>query len=192
MATCGNKGNCYVKNDGITPFNGKVTVSLVHFDTGKVDVVKTVDVKMAAGAGVIYPFCLQDDGSNCATWDDINKKYGGTQGGVNCILTTSVSNGTAELSSNLVALQIPGNMNLPQAKVRFTASQNSSTSATVELTTDKVAAYVILTTEASGRFSDNAFLLLPGTKAIYFTAWGAFNFDKFSSTLRVEHAQMYK
>jgi len=194
MSTCNTKGNCYVKNDGITAFQGKVTVSLVHFDNAKVDTLREVDLKLAAGAGVIMPFCAQDaSGNNCATWDEIFKKYECQQGSVSCILTTSVTNSAGtEVSKNLITLQIPGNLNLQAAKVRFTATQTASDTANVVLTTDKVAVFVVLTTQSSGRFSDNAFLLMPGSKTLTFSGWGGFNFDKFSSTLRVEHAQLYK
>ena len=48
--------------------------------------------------------------------------------------------------------------------------------------------FVVLTTRAPGRFTDNAFSLLPGRpKALEFLPFGAFDAGLFASSLRVEH-----
>jgi hypothetical protein len=51
----------------------------------------------------------------------------------------------------------------------------------------------LLTTGAQGRFSDNAFTLLPGNATqVQFLPWGgADQYDALSSTLRVEHLARY-
>ena len=67
-------------------------------------------------------------------------------------------------------------MALPKANVKFTVATVANVDGTVDITvtTDKVAVYVTLTTLANGRFSDNAFLLLP-TKpmSVQFAFWRA-------------------
>ena len=63
---------------------------------------------------------------------------------------------------------------------------------TVSVTTDQAALYVTLTTLAQGRFSDNAFLLLPGeTKQLAFVPFTGFDYAELQSSLRVEHVASY-
>jgi len=57
---------------------------------------------------------------------------------------------------------------------------------------DVPALWVILTTQAQGRFSDNAILLRAGEeRQINFEWFGDVNEKELTSTLRVEHAAQY-
>jgi hypothetical protein len=51
--------------------------------------------------------------------------------------------------------------------------------------------YVVLTTLAHGRFSDNAFLLLPGNTIVTFVPFAPLDLPTLTSTLRVEHVAQY-
>ena len=56
------------------------------------------------------------------------------------------------------------------------------------LTTTAAALYVVLTTQAAGRFSDNVLLLEAGApRSLSFLAWGALDYDLLKSSVRVEH-----
>ena len=57
FATCNQLGACYVKNDAPVGMDLTVTVSLVNALTGKQAVVKSQDVSMDAGAGIVQWFC---------------------------------------------------------------------------------------------------------------------------------------
>lgn len=55
--------------------------------------------------------------------------------------------------------------------------------------TGGVALYVVLTTLAQGRFSDNAFMVAHGTQAVQFIPHGPNELALLRSSLRVEHLQ---
>jgi hypothetical protein len=56
------------------------------------------------------------------------------------------------------------------------------------LETNATALFVVLTTRSPGRFTDNAFALLPGQpRTLSFLPFGAFDAGLFGSSLRVEH-----
>ena len=58
MATCGGDGMCYVKNDGISAFEGVVRIQSVRFADGAVTLVRNVSVALGAGAGVTQFFSV--------------------------------------------------------------------------------------------------------------------------------------
>ena len=87
-----------------------------------------------------------------------------------------------------------GNMVLSKAKVAFKVASAASAdgSVAITLTTDKVAVYVTLTTLANGRFSDNAFLLLPSKPMqVDFVPFGALDMATLTKSLRVEDVSAY-
>ena len=54
MASCGDGGSCYIKNDAIVPFDGRVDVTSLELATGKTALVKSISFAgadaLAAGA----------------------------------------------------------------------------------------------------------------------------------------------
>ena len=52
MATCGDHGACYIKNDAVVPFTGTVEVDAIRFADGKRSKVRSLPVALAAGAGI--------------------------------------------------------------------------------------------------------------------------------------------
>lgn len=58
IATCGVGGTCYIKNDGITPFTGKIEISAVNLLSGNSQIALSKEVKLSAGAGSIEWFCV--------------------------------------------------------------------------------------------------------------------------------------
>ena len=85
-------------------------------------------------------------------------------------------------------------MRLPKANVTFKVATTAAADSTVaiSLTTDAVALYVILTTRAHGRFSDNAFALLPGTTTVHFVPFGKLDLPTLTASLRLEHLEPHQ
>ena len=156
----------------------------------------------------------QAAGLSCNPWPVVLNSYG-CKSNAECLLTITVTSQVVHnpslslfllstlltyiciqngmvVSENLVPLQIPGKLSLPKPDITFTVSEAKDGGADVTLATDKVALYVTLTTQASGRFSENSILMLPGKKVIHFFPFGPFSLAAFSSTLRVEHTQQYQ
>ena len=48
-----------------------------------------------------------------------------------------------------------------------------------------------MTCDATGRFEDNAFVMVAGTRTVQFYPFEGFMIDEFKSSLRVEHTVMY-
>ena len=61
-------------------------------------------------------------------------------------------------------------------------------SAVIELTTNATALFVVLTTQANGRFEDNVVTLEAGVpRSLAFVPWGPLDVELLQTTLRVEH-----
>ena len=103
---------------------------------------------------------------------------------------SDTSEGLASWST--VPFVAPKDMALPAAVVSITVADRPPAGAeTVDIvlrSTGGAALYVVLTTQAAGRFSDNVLLLEAGTpRSLSFLAWGALDYDLFKSSVRVEH-----
>eukprot|EP01050_Picozoa_sp_SAG11_P009942 SAG11_NODE_972_length_6340_cov_3.043423_3_plen_453_part_00 len=173
---------CYVKNDSPNPFKGNVKVDAVDFASGKSTSVKSLSVDMQAGAGVIQ-------------WFTLDKAVEGSE---EMLLVTVTGAAGAVESSNPVAFATPAEMKLPKATVTAKAATvgaaevgDSLAPVEITVTADKFALYVTLTTVAQGRFEDNAFVMLPGTKTIKFFPFEGFEMAELTASLRVEHAASY-
>jgi len=189
-STCGQADppNCYVKNDGITPFTGKVTISIVNFASGKTFVVSTNSVSLAAGAGTTQWFCAKTAGSSCASWSEVLSSGNCTTSGQGImVITITAADGTV-VATNELALTTVNKMMLPKPSISYLVAANGD----ITLQTDSTAAFVTLTTQAQGRFGDNFFLMTPGRKTISFVPFGPLDVNTLKTTLRVEHAQLYQ
>jgi len=87
-----------------------------------------------------------------------------------------------------MALTTIRDMKLPNPTISLVVANNGE----ITVQSDAVAVYFTLTTEAQGRFSDNAFLLLPGKTTVQFMPIGNLDVDTLKSTLRFEHARLYQ
>ncbi len=109
-----------------------------------------------------------------------------------CLLVaTAVDAATgATASLNYVAYAVPGALVAPPAVVTASVASAPNADGTVDVTlaTDAPAAYVVLTTLAQGRFSDNAVLLLPPGGTLQFIPFGgAADIALLASSLHVDH-----
>ena len=98
------------------------------------------------------------------------------------------------MSDNIIPLTKPASMAVHNATVQLVVASatNADGSMDIGVSADHVAVFVTLTTRADGRFSDNAFLLLPSTGAtVQFVPFGPLDLDLLKSSLRVEHLASY-
>ena len=130
----------------------------------------------------------------CADWNAtvLWKTVGCAVDGANCVLDIRVNRSSGEVASwSTVPFTAPKDMTLPASSVSITVADKPPPGAeTVEivLMTTATALYVVLTTQAAGRFSDNVLLLEAGEpRSLRFLAWGELDYDLFKSSVRVEH-----
>jgi beta-mannosidase len=177
----GAAASCYVKNDSPKPFKGTVDVSSIALATGKATSIKKLTLDMPAGAGVTQ-------------WFDLDGSINGAEEMLQVVVTDS--DGTVT-SDNPVPFAVPKDMKLPKAQVKVAVAEQLSSHGdalapvTVTVTSDALALYVTLTTLAQGRFEDNAFLMLPGTKTLKFFPFEGFDAAELKSSIRVEHTALY-
>lgn len=181
VATCGGDPaapQCYVSNDLPRPFNGSVTISSIDFASGQERTVKHLQLGMAAGVGATQRF-------------DLGVAVDGTRSLLHAVVKNSA--GTV-VNSNYIPFTAPKNFVLPKTTVQFTVAPatNPDGSIDIHITADKgVAVYLTFTTLAQGRFSDNAFVMLPGTRTIRFLPIQGFKMADLTSSLRAEHVASY-
>eukprot|EP01050_Picozoa_sp_SAG11_P028081 SAG11_NODE_7369_length_1155_cov_1.123106_1_plen_230_part_00 len=189
MSTCGGKGDCYIRNDGIRPFAGRIVLNVTDFQSGRVRTVLDQALQLAAGAGVI-----QWIHSSAVAAIDGRKEV------LEAVVTTTagIEDGAAAVvvSRNVVPFATPGDMQLPDAKLTVTASRDPTDGSFVaEVRGDAVAMYATLTTLAQGRFATNAFLFHPPMQRIRFVGiaapHGGSDFEVFAASLRVEDVSCY-
>lgn len=178
LCSCGADGWCFVKNDQPgEPFKGELVIGAVAFATGNWTALASKPLQMAAGPGVSERFQLD---------------LGGVAGSTHLLLAT-VSQGKENISANEILLAPPKDLALPAATVTaaVAAGANADGSVDVHLAASATALYVVLTTLAHGRFSDNAFAMVPGGRTVQFVplAGEAVDVETLRLSLRVEHMQ---
>jgi hypothetical protein len=139
---------------------------------------------------------------NCTSWAQTTgwQKVGCNKIGGNCVLLIDVYNSSSPSGSpeswSTLSFQPPKHMQLAPANVSWSLEQPAADGSRVPitLTSNATALYVVLTTAAQGRFSDNSLLLeggATGARQVDFLPWdGPMDEAKVAllrSTLRVEH-----
>ena len=140
----------------------------------------------------------------CSTFAQKLPSLGCAFNGSDCILSvkvTSSGSDTVDVKHEVVAstnvnLLVPPKdiTSLPRARINITIGELDLTSGQVPITlwSTHVALYVTMTTLASGRFSDNAFMLYANsTEIISFIAWEDFDLNVLRQSLRVESLSDY-
>lgn len=218
---CGVSGACYVKNgwcmtiilmylsttaysfrpdpafpadNPLTPLGGLLNVSVLRLTDGHVSAVSSQPFNLSVGAGSTQWFCVDGSLWPCAGYDLTLSNASCKPDASNCVLLLDVidfGSGTSVVSSHEL-LSPPSSLALPPASVTVTSVEACGGSgACVSLAASAPALYVVLTTQAQGHFSDNAFIMRGGPLVVNFTFFGPQDVAFLSSTLRVEHAQMY-
>merc|ERR1712070_627375 len=154
------------------------------FADAKVSVLHERSLSLPAGAGVVQWFQSKEVAA-----------ISGNSSAVEAIITNAAG---LTISSNLIALATPENMQLSKANVAVSALLEDG-EIVASLTTEAVAMYVTLTTLAHGHFEDNAFLLLPPGRKVKFllaspSPHGSTEeaFKSFKQSLRVEDVSVYQ
>eukprot|EP00045_Choanoeca_perplexa_P014475 m.170359 g.170359 ORF g.170359 m.170359 type:complete len:852 (-) comp16688_c0_seq1:1727-4282(-) len=171
---CGGDGQCYIKNDSPFAFTGTVTIDAVTLSTGATSSLYNKSISMPTGAGVTSFLNL-----------DLSRINASQQ----ILLAQAYNESGLVVCHNVIPLLPPTNLSVPTTEVTATLSSKANPDGSVDIAvkSNQVAMYVVLTTTAQGRFSDNAFLLFPGTKVIQFIPFLGFNFTTLERTLRLEH-----
>lgn len=208
MASCGHDGACFVKNDmaGLS-FFGDVEVSSLTFTTGEVTKLTTQTLQLDVGAGTsarftvdlsgvantthmlfaaVYPYC---DGAHRCSDEELAAQSRGTTRPLAAVGMRAVRAGGGAASFNEILLAPPKDLVLPKASVTATVAPSPKADGTIDIVLDATATalYVTLTTLAQGRFSDNAFALVPGQTNLSFIPIGVLDRAVLEKSLRVEH-----
>ena len=201
LVACGADGACIAKNDGAVSAvqDASLATSLVHLSTGLVSAVSSQAVSLPRGAGVAAWVCVNaSDGPPpaCSGYGASLAAAGCAVDGSDCVLALALTSAAgAVLASNHELLAAPARLKLPAARVAVAGvtDNGDGATATIALTTDAPALFLVLTTQAPGRFSANTLtLLLPPGANVSFIFWrDVGDLALLASTLRVEHAQMY-
>lgn len=177
----------------------------IHYLEGTVTLLHHLDVALPAGGGAIGFFCASEGGpiastinqADCPDFAAVLSGADCSHGAQSCMLRVTVENAAKKLiSRNLLPLAKPSELRLPKATVTHTVTTAPAGSKSIQLTlsSDATAVYVWLSTAEHGRFSDNAFVLLPGNSTqVTFESFveAGTSSAALSKSLRVEHLQMY-
>lgn len=194
MSACGYVGRgqtfvCYVSNGQSTAnFTGLLNLTTIDLTMGNVNIWRTVPVYAEPGPGTL----------GWATFTNYTLPNVSTS----LLMATLTDNVTGTVfDEHIVHLTAPENLFIPQANLTATVATNPNTDGSVNVTvsSDQVALYVTLTTMAPGRFTDNAFIVLPGTSKL--VQWLPFfdpngnnaitNLILLNNTLRIEDMSAY-
>lgn len=181
MATCGAGGQCYLQNHGISSFKGTCEIDALEYMSGRTQAIWNWDGELPAGPGTTFFFK--------ADLSQLDAK-------AHMLLMSCKDDAATAVFSNEVPLTAPQYMTLPAATVeaKVASKNNLDGSVDITLTTDNTALYVVLTTLAQGRFSDNAFALRPGSTTVQFVPLKPLTdieLETLVRSLRVEHLQQY-
>ena len=213
-STANGSALCYIRNDLPTAFTGTVAVDTIHFMSGQTMRLSTVPVSVPATGehGSVSFFCAANSTklsrgkpSDCVNFDKLYDLAGCANGAADCLLNVTVTaadddtgNPPKQLCRNILPLALPSKLHLPRANVTFVVKETlpHETTGNIELTVTSTATaiYVWLSTLEQGRFSDNAFVLLPGvTKTVWFLSFDEVGTSTaaLKKSLRVEHLGMY-
>eukprot|EP01064_Diplonema_japonicum_P006410 TRINITY_DN1425_c2_g4_i1.p1 TRINITY_DN1425_c2_g4~~TRINITY_DN1425_c2_g4_i1.p1 ORF type:complete len:908 (+),score=174.77 TRINITY_DN1425_c2_g4_i1:40-2763(+) len=174
IVACGSE-RCYAKNNGPDTLEASVTLEAVGLANGSLTVVFQKYYDLPPNGGAVYFTAPKIDVLN-------EILYGTVKGPSNLVL-----------ASNVMPLVYSSQLRLLPADVRrsaITPLPNGEFSFMVH--TDRVALYVTFTTLASGRFSKNAFLLLPNeTASVVFIPFVPDQEQILTASLRMEDLSQY-
>jgi beta-mannosidase len=189
MSACGYAGRafaCYVSNARSgEAFVGTLTLTAIDLASGAGRVWATLPMAAPPGPGAL-------------AWATPNATLPNAT--TTLLLASLVEQGASQaFDEHVVHLTAPLNLRVQRATVTATPAAQPNADGTVDIAmaTDAVALFVTLTCGAEGRFSDNAFLLLPSAPRtvqwVPFVPGGdaAQNYALLKQTLRVEDHSAY-
>lgn len=190
MTACGFQGRpakfvCFVNNARSgAPFVGMLTLSTVELSTGATAVWATLPVTVAPGPGAV-------------TWATPNATLPNAT--TTLLVARLLEDGAATpFDEHVIHMTAPANLAVTRAAVSavVAAAPNADGSVDIAVSADAVALFVTLTAMAPGRFTDNAFLLVPSAPVtvqwVPFVAGDAdVDYALLKATLRVEDHSAY-
>lgn len=180
LVACGT-GSCYVRNDrAMQPFAGNVAVTAVDLVHGNSTTIYNAKQNVSTGPGITNYFSIPTVGFNQHT----------------TVLESTVTDESGNIVSTNVNLFLPPvNLTVAAANVKVTVADAANGDGTVGVTVESAAnvLWLTLTTQAQGRFSDNAFLLRAGSKTLQFIPFGSAPVDiaTLKNTIREEDFSTY-
>jgi len=210
MATCSGDSTtqtCYIRNDGSGPLQCTLVISSFSIETGAHGLFLKKPIAMKPGPGTILTFSLNDlpcyGSAECGMPVDGRTHY---------LSLDAFKEGSTELISRNDMLLVPPKdiAALPPSsglevtvgnRIQSDGAEGNDDAVEIIVTAQvPVVLYVVLTTEAPGRFSDNAFFMRPpvgGGKAhpqklSFFPFGDSLDLDLLKSTIRVEDMAMYQ
>lgn len=190
MSACGIAKNknftCYVNNARADrAFSGTLTLTAVDLATGVA--VEWASMPVAVSAGPI-----------ATTWVSPVNKFIPNATTTILIAQLTDSNTSAVFDEHIVHLTAPVNLLLSHATVVATVAPAPNADGSVDITvsTNAVALFVTLTTAAPGRFTNNAFHLLPGKPRViqwlpFVDGDAAADYALLVSSVRIEDMSAY-
>jgi beta-mannosidase len=165
IVACGKTGNCYVRNDGMNTVNA--TISFEAWPMRMTDGLESVNV-------YLYNSTLE---AGHIRWFQLPAEYISSDNQVTLItLKTDIISPVTSESVFLPTMpkNIAGLHNSVSVKILSIEGTANKGSALVSLESDRLALYVVLTTRAGGRFSENCFALRPLQKKVTRTTFHKF------------------
>eukprot|EP00980_Cylindrotheca_fusiformis_P005569 scaffold1183_cov114-Cylindrotheca_fusiformis.AAC.2 len=182
LATCGGTGVGYIRNDAPYDFRGNVVIHVIDMESGEVSPERVVhsNIHLPAGPGSLQVFeCPIVDGRTHFLSTDILMYQRNLIIHNNPIFLRPPKDFTSKIwcDSGLKASILSASMNIISIEITATVP---------------VALLVVLTTQAPGRFSDNAFTIMGGSKIVNFHPIGEANVELLQDSLRIEDLAMYQ
>ena len=164
----------------------------MHLSDGSISFIASRPLNLSMGAGVMQWGCVDGTYWPCVGYQAALIAANCSLSASDCVLLLDVLDATgAVVASSHELLAPPSALTLVPSTVTVSSLNACPENACITLSATAPALYVVLTTAAQGRFSDNAFVLRGGSHGVNFTFFGPVDLSLLESTLRIEHAQMY-
>jgi len=190
FAACGRNNNCYVRNDGVDPVNATVALEAWNIKGSR---------NRCSVATHVFNTSLPG-GISATTRFQAPREWTSNEFDTIILRVTDAKSGSTLMADSAFLWGLPKSIpNLMTTRVSVTihsieASADKS-SAIISLSSDALALYVVLTTQAPGRFDENAFVLRANErKVISFVSLikgREVDMDLLTKSLRVEHLGHY-
>ena len=184
-------------DDAFARTSATAALALLHVATGAVSRLGAGPVSLPPGAAATAWLCA--DGASaagrvCPAWASVLPGAGCAGDGSDCVLLLNLTNAAdgSPIVDNFELLAPLWRVQLPPATVTAAVGAPAADgSVPITLAASATALFVHLTTLAQGRFSDNSLILRPGSTAVSFIPWAPLDLALLTTSLRVEHVQMY-
>ena len=190
FAACGRDNKCYVRNDGMASVNATVTLEAwnIQGSRNRCSVATyTFNTSLEGGLSSTDRFQYPQEWAS-SEFDTILIRVDDIDSGATLMQDSAFLWGLPKAILNLVTTQV-------SVAIDSITVGPDKTSAVVSISSDALALYVVLTTKAPGRFSENSFVLRPNEpKEITFMSLikdSKIDIDLLKDSLRVEHLGQY-